>query len=140
MHKENFSHLKRRTLKIAALAFCCASIAFLLSGCGKQPQIGDAPPPNPTAFDNAAPEIKELWTQALEADKTNDYYRAQVILYEIIRSEVPPDQVNEARRQIGVFHERLMEGVKKGDAEAKAAYEKFRELPPSRANIPVSSQ
>ena len=100
-----------------------------LSACGNK--AGDRPP-NLKAFDSAAPEIKEMWTAAREADRTNDYYRAEVLLYEMIRRDLPPDQVQAARNQLVITHHRMQDAVEKGDPVAKAALDQMRMAPPNR--------
>ena len=102
-------------------------LAFV--ACGKKQNF---PAPNKSVFDSAPAELKDMWGQALEADRTNDYYKAEVLLYEIIRQNPAPEQTDEARKELVIVHHRMQDAVEKGDPEAKAAFQKFRENPPNR--------
>ncbi len=108
-----------------------ALIVLALAGgaCKKKSTL---PQPSQQAFDTAPAEIKDMWTQALEADKTNDFYKAEVLLYEIVRRNPDPAQVQAARDELVVVHTRLKDLVTKGDPTAKAAFDQMRANPPSR--------
>lgn len=88
--------------------------------------------PNQRAFENAPPELKEIWTQAMEADKTNDFYKAEVLLYELIRQVPAPEQVEAARSELVLVHARFQDLVSKGEPAAKAAFEQMKLNPPNR--------
>jgi hypothetical protein len=121
----------------SVLALLVATLAVALTGCGKKQTVAAA---SPQAFDTAEPELKELWTLALEADRTNDFYRAEVLLYELTRRNLPADKEAEARKQIAFVHQHMMDEVGKGNAEAKASLDKFREQLPSRVNLSAPQQ
>lgn len=106
-----------------------AAVVGVCVGCKKK---DTKPAPNIAAFDDAPAEIKDVWTLALEADKTNDYYTAEVMLYDLIRRDISPAQIQTARDQLVLTHHRMQDGVDKGDPDAKAAFEKIRMAPPNR--------
>lgn len=110
----------------AALALVCVTGA-----CKKQAAVK----PSQQVFDTAAPEIKEMWTQALQADGTNDFYKAEVLLYELIRRDISPEQVEAARAELVLVHTRLKDLASKGDPTAKAAFEQLRMAPPNRPQV-----
>ena len=112
-----------------ALLLAAVLAGFSTAGCKKQTESSK---PNPAAFDTAAPEIKNIWDLALEADRTNDYYAAEVMLYDLTRKEITPEQLQAAKNQLVLTHHRMQDGVEKGDPEAKAAFEKIRMSPPQR--------
>ena len=107
------------------------SLALVLSACSKGTK-GKDPAPNVAVFDAAPAEIKQIWTLAVEADKTNDYYTAELMLYQLIQRDLPADQIEAARAQLAITHHRMQDGVDKGEPDAKAAFEKIRMAPPNR--------
>jgi hypothetical protein len=118
-------------VKGAAIAVVAAVVlATAVTACGKKGT--HLPAGDQGVFDNATPEIKELWTQALEADRTNDYYRAQVLLFEIVQRKPSDQQVEAAKAQMTLGLQKMREGVAKGDPAAKAAFDEFRQNPPAR--------
>ena len=105
-------------------------MSFVAAGCKKKSDL--PPPPTASAFDSAPADIKEMWTRAIEADRTNDFYGAEVLLYELTRRDLPPDQIQAAKDQILLTHTRLKDAVTKGDPQAKAAFDQIRMAPPNR--------
>jgi len=116
-----------KRLGIALLAIVV--LALVIPGCKKN---AGGKAPNISAFDTAPEEIKQVWNLALAADKTNDYYTAEGMLYDLIRREISPAQTEAARAQLVITHHRMQDGVEKGEPEAKAAFEKIRMAPPNR--------
>ena len=116
--------------RFARLAIVLIGAALLTIGCKKKSDL--PPPPAASAFDSAPTDIKEMWTRAIEADRTNDFYGAEVLLYELTRRDLPPDQIQAAKDQIVLTHTRLKDAVTKGDPQAKASFDQFRMAPPNR--------
>ena len=118
--------MKRPALTLAAVVV----IAVAVSACGKKGS--HLPAGDKRAFDKATPEIKELWTQALEAERTNDYYRAQVLLFEIVQRKPSDQEVEAAKAQMTLGLQKMRDAASKGDPAAKAAFDEFRQNPPGR--------
>jgi hypothetical protein len=125
----DFEPVKRPIISLIAISI----IAIAVGACGKKKAVGELPATSARAFDNATPEIKDLWIQALEADKTNDYYRAEVLLFEILRQKPAEEQMAAAKDEMTLVHQRMKDGLAKGDPAAKAAFEQYQAVPPSRA-------
>jgi len=119
--------------KQAPLLLAGACFVFLVSvsivGCKKKEVMPQA---NPQAFDNAPADIKEMWAQALEADRTNGFYNAQVLLYTIVRTDPSAPFAEEARKELGVVGVHFQEALKQGLPEALAAQDELRKMPPNR--------
>lgn len=107
------------------------AVVCVTGACKKQAAVK----PSQQVFDNAPPEIKEMWTQALQADGTNDFYKAEVLLYELIRRDIAPEQVEAARAELVLVHTRLKDLTAKGDPTAKAAFDQLRMNPPNRPQV-----
>ena len=102
---------------------------MLLAGCGKKALVtaDDA-----QVFDQAAPELKQMWQTALAASKTNDYVTAEMVLYRLSRPELTPEQKDAINRHLTSLTERLNDAVAKGDPAAKAAVAELHRNPPNR--------
>jgi len=102
---------------------------LLLAGCGKKAVVTahDA-----QVFDQASPELKQMWQTALEASKTNDYVTAEMALYRLSRPELTSEQRDAISRQLTALTERLNDAVAKGDPAAKAAVAELHRNPPNR--------
>jgi hypothetical protein len=85
------------------------------------------------AFDKASPELKQSWTAALAAAKTNDYVGAQTLLYGLLGQQLTPEQQQAVQDEITVVKDNLTAAVQKGDPAAQAALQQLRQNPPNRA-------
>ncbi len=104
--------------------FVAPVLALILIGCSRQQQevVTDK---DKKAFDNAPAEVKQLWTIALEADRTNDFFGADSMLTELMHRDLTPDQNQAADKQRVVARRHLQSAIDKGDPEAQKA---LREL------------
>lgn len=73
------------------------------------------------AFDKAAPEIKKVWEEALQADHANDYTTASTKYRSLLGLATDPDQLVAVQTALGGFNIRLNEAAAKGDAAAQQA-------------------
>ncbi len=119
-----------RLAKPAKLAVGLLLGAVLLAGCGRE---GGPAPTNPGAFDTASPEMRQSWTLALEASRTNDYVKAQALLFALLRQQPTPEQTLAIQKQIAVSRQSLEAAVEKGDPAAQAALQQLRQNPPNRS-------
>jgi hypothetical protein len=97
-------------------------LAILIVGCGQK----SAPPPTKTnspAFDNASPELKQLWEQATSSSANNQFGPAIVTLRQLSRQPLSPDQMNATHDAIVNCSNLLRERAKTGDADAKKQME-----------------
>jgi predicted Zn-dependent protease len=113
------------------LGLLAGTMLLLLAGCGKkaEPALSSA---ETRAFDKAPPETKQTWNQALEATRTNDYVRAQTLLFGLLRQQPTPEQTEAIQKEIGISRQRLEEAVATGDPAAQAALQQLRQNPPNR--------
>ena len=93
--------------------------AVVLAGCGKH----DAPAANADSFDSAAPDIKAAWTQAVAADKANDYVKAVLGYKQVLAAgtNLTDVQSSTAQQSLGLVNQRLVDASMAGDAAARAA-------------------
>ncbi len=104
---------------------------LLAGGCGRKagPALSAA---DNQAFDKAPPEVKQVWDRVLEADRTNDYFSAQRLLYELAQRPLPPEQKNAVSNETAVISKRMYDAAEKGDAAALNAIQQLRRNPPNR--------
>ena len=119
------------TYKGAKLALGLVACIFLLVGCG---QKGGPGPSNAgtAAFDNASQELKQTWNLALEASRTNDYVKAQTLLFGMLRQQPTPEQTTAIQNEIALSRQHLEAAVQQGDPAAQAALRQLRQNPPNR--------
>ena len=118
--------MKNKLLLLAVLA-----APLLVGSCGHK--AGPAPGGgDPRAFDKATPEVKQVWERALEADRTNVYVVAQMLLYGLSRQQLPPEQQDAVTRQTSAINKRMYDAAEKGDAAAMDAIRELRRNPPNR--------
>jgi hypothetical protein len=84
------------------------------------------------AFDQAASDVKQMWTKASEAAKANDYVTAYNLYYSLLNAELTPAQKQVVSKANGVLNERLLAAMEKGDPEAQKAMEELRSHSPAR--------
>ena len=102
---------------------------MLLAGCGSKTKVSAA---DSKAFSNASPELSQAWQTVLEASKTNDYFLAETVLYQMRRADLTPQQREAVNHQMAALNQRLSDALAKGDPAAKAANEELRKNPPNR--------
>jgi Sec-independent protein translocase protein TatA len=102
----------------------------LLPACG--PKRGEVTQVEKKAFDQAQPELQQMWAVALEAGRTNDYFGAQTLLWKLKRQELTDAQRQALDNQMKGLNERLSAALDKGDPAAQAALRQLRENPPNR--------
>ena len=107
---------------------CC----FLLSACGKKDPANAVTAEDMRAFDGATPEVKQLWTGALESAKTNGYVDCQNQLNLLLQAELTPEQRGAALREGRTMGDKLMAAADKGDPAAKEALQQLQSHPRSR--------
>ena len=86
--------------------FVTALLAALLSGCGKNPPKAEV---DSKAFDAAAPEIKQVWDQAVAAAASNDFGSAIATLRVLSRNDTSLPQ-RETVRNARVAYEGKTQG------------------------------
>lgn len=118
--------MKGNFLLLAVLA-----APLLVVGCGQK-----AGPPlsagDQQAFDNAPPEVKQVWDHALAAERTNDYVVAQKLLYRLSQQQLPPEQKDAVSKATSAVSKRMYDAAEKGDAAALKAIQELRRNPPNR--------
>ncbi len=102
-----------------------ALLALLLISCGGQ-SPGVLTDKDKKAFDNASGEVKQMWTVALEADRTNDFIGADTMLTELMRQDLTPEQSQAAEKQRVAARLHLQTAVEKGDADAQKALKELQ--------------
>ena len=105
---------------------------LLLVGCSKKQGVGELTDADTKAFDSAPADVKQTWTTALEASKSNDYVGAQTLLYGLLAQNLSPDQKQAVTKASTLVNQRLYDGVEKGDPAALKAMEDMRRNPPGR--------
>jgi hypothetical protein len=98
--------------------FVAAFLAALLCGCGKSSPKVEV---NAKAFDAAAPEIKQVWDQAMAAASSNDFGSAILTLRLMSRQPLLPDQGKAVYEAIVYYQSKLKEAAKQGDPAATKA-------------------
>jgi hypothetical protein len=105
-----------------------SAAVWLFAACGHQNSGLNAE--DRVAFDQAPPDLKQAWTQAIQADKANDYVTAQTLLWSIERQELSAAQKRAVSSQERVLSQRLFTAVEKGDPAATKALEELRRAAP----------
>jgi hypothetical protein len=95
--------------------FLAAFLAALLCGCGRSAPKAAV---DPKAFDAAAPEIKQVWDQAMAAAASNDPGSAITTLRVLSRQDISLPQREAVRSALVVYEEKLREDAKRGDPTA----------------------
>ena len=97
--------------------FVAALLAAFLCGCGRNPPKAVV---DPKAFDAAAPEIKQVWDQAMAA-AGNDPGSAITTLRVLSRQDISLPQREAVRNALVVYEGKLREDAKRGDPAASKA-------------------
>lgn len=84
------------------------------------------------AFDQASPEIKQMWTKASEAAKADNYTTAYNLYYELVNMGLTPEQKATLTKANTALNDRLMAALEKGDPNAQKALQEMKAHPPAR--------
>jgi len=104
---------------------CLTAAALLFAACGGGP--------DKSAFTNAAPEVKQVWSVAVAADQANDYLAANTNYVSLLSRPISPDQLVAVQSALRALNERMRNAVAKGDAAAQKAVEELKKLQASQA-------
>jgi hypothetical protein len=104
---------------------------LLLIGCGQKAGSGPGTV-DKQAFDQAPPQVKQVWEQALEADRTNGYVLSQTLLYGLSQQPLSPQQMAAVSNQTSIVGRRMWDSANHGNAEALDAIRELRRDPPNR--------
>ncbi len=99
---------------------------LLFGGCKKGSSAGPAPA-EVKAFEAAAPEVKQVWQAALDADRTNDYGKGLSLYYSLLGGNLTPEQRDAVARLSTDLKQRMSDAAAKGDATAQAALQELRQ-------------
>ena len=119
----------KRTLITALFTISLAFAAVLLCGGCKKSGSGAA---ETKAFETAAPEVKQIWQAALQADGTNDYTGALTLYSALLRENLTPAQSEVVARVSTSLNQRMFSAAQKGDPAAQAAVQELRHHAPNR--------
>ena len=107
------------------LASLCLLLASgFVNGCKREssPSISDGT----KAFKSAAPELREAWAAAVEAERTNGYVVAYATLIQLRHPSVlSPEQLQAVNALYHSLTMHLSEAVQRGDPAAKSAAEEI---------------
>ena len=104
------------------VAACLLALAGLfVTGCSRK-TVASA-----SAFDQAAPEVKQAWDQAVAADKANDYYTAVTSYHTVMaqKDKLTDGQIETANAACLAVNQRMFAAASSGDEAAKAASAKL---------------
>jgi len=104
---------------------------FFFIGCGNKAG-GKLSSADLKVFDSAPEEVKQMWTRALEASKTNDYVGGATLLNQLLSGDLTPQQRDVVSRESTSLNSRLYGAVEKGDPEAQKAVQELRRNAPNR--------
>ena len=109
-------------IKKLFVAACFLALAGLfVTGCFRKTAA------SASAFDQAAPEIKQAWDQGVAADKANDYFTAVTNFHTIMaqREKLTDAQIDAVNAACLAVNQRMMAAINNGDAAAKEASDKL---------------
>jgi hypothetical protein len=98
--------------------FVATILAALLCGCGRNPSKAAL---DPKAFDAAAPEVKQVWDQAMAAAAGNDLGSAITTLRLLSRQDISQQQREAVHSALVVYEAKVREDAKRGDPAAHKA-------------------
>ncbi|MCX6914106.1 MAG: hypothetical protein WCK27_10420 [Verrucomicrobiota bacterium] len=113
-------------MRIILTIWLAVMAVLVLGGCKKSSPVGPVAA-DFKAFDNATPEVKQVWQAALEADHTNDYAKGLTLYYSLPGGDITPEQREAVGRLSTGLNQRLLDAVQKGDAAAQAALQELRQ-------------
>ena len=90
-------------------------------GCSRKAGTGSS------TFNQAAPEIKQIWDQAVAADKANDYFNAITGYHSLMvqKEKLTETQVEALNAAALAINQRMYAAANNGDAAAKEASDKL---------------
>ncbi len=93
------------------------AVGGLFAGCSKKTGASSH------VFDNATPQLKEVWTKAVTADAANDYVTACTAYRNLLAEKVnlSGDQLDAVNAASIAINQRMNAAVNAGDAAAKKA-------------------
>jgi hypothetical protein len=101
-------------------------LAALVASCSRSPSsIGG----KSKAFDSAPAAVKESWTQAVACAQTNDYAAATILMKELRKQELTPEQSAAVEASLKTVMEAMYEAAERGDPAAKKAIEELNKRP-----------
>src|SRR5437879_1245669 len=114
IHADKAVHAPFRVMpptKLLPAVFLVVLLAF--SGC-KGSKSQKLNPNEQTAFNQAAPELKQIWDKGVEADKANDYVGAETAFYALLSMQLTPEQRTAVEKELTSVHQRLFAQAEKG--------------------------
>jgi hypothetical protein len=111
---------KSSVLKKTQPAALLALMFFAAIGCHKQPSVA-VNPDQLKAFDDASPEIKQAWQNALASDATTNYLDTENQLQALKKMNLSTNQYVTVQTELDVFHYRLVQAAEKNDPAAVQA-------------------
>jgi hypothetical protein len=121
-----------RTLITALFTISLAFAAVLLCGGCKKSSSSGLTAAEIKALDTAAPEVKQIWQAALQADGTNDYTGAHTLYSALLRENLTPAQSEVVVKASTTLNQRMFSAAQKGDPAAQAAVQELRHHAPNR--------
>lgn len=115
-----------KLLLLAGFLVAC----LFATGCGDKPY--SLTKEDRATFKNAAPDVMQLWEEALKADQANDYLNAGNKYRALMAKGITPDQLAAVQTALGGLNIRLNEAAAKGDTAAQKALATAREASPRR--------
>lgn len=121
-----------RTIHTTLFTISLALAAVLVCGGCKKSSAAAPAAAEVKAFDTAAPDVKQVWQAALQADGTNDYAGALTLYYSLLRENLTPEQQASVARVSTSLKQRMSDAAQKGDPAAQAAMQALRQHAPNR--------
>ena len=106
-------------LRIPLMNLVVLMASLFLAGCGSQI--------DKSAFNDAAPELKQAWARAITADKMDDYLAANTNYVSMLRQPISPTQLVTVQSALAQLNARMNEAAAKGDAKAQKALKLLQE-------------
>ena len=104
----------------------------LFGGCGGKTGAAKLSSAELKSFDSAPAELKQTWSNALEAAKSNDYVAGQTLFMKLLSEELTPQQRDAVSKASTDLNARLYAAFEKGDPGAQKAIQELRSNPPNR--------
>jgi hypothetical protein len=103
---------------------------ILLAGCDDD--TGKPSASDRAVFNQAAPEMKQVWDKAIAADKANDYLAANTNFVSLLKREITPEQLLAVQSALASLNARMNKAAAKGDAAALKAMDYLKNLQGTR--------